>query len=298
MFNPGHRSPRATELLEGLKAEFESLVHDANMFKMQRDDYERKCTGKRGDCRGLVYLTTTTVQAQLAELGNLQQTLYDLERNHTKVKQTYISSLPFSSSAAASNTAAGWRRKCSDGGGNQKREVGLKLQPTTLLQATEPLGALLLRSGWMPVRFLLTLLKEITLGALTPPLLPPKRKDPIIPNFGGLPSASMFSYAMSPIENVNKRPFSSTSTTPTAPTIPATKRQRPTDPSFYPSDMPPVTGGKEPYLSCAVSQAEPPNLLQRWRSACSQTQPNRDQRENREKRWRWAVNSPNPRRPS
>jgi len=235
MFNPGHRSPRATELLEGLKAEFESLVHDANMFKMQRDDYERK------------------LQAQLAELGNLQQTLYDLERNHTKVKQTL------------EEEVLRWRRQSEARSGTQT--------------ATNHTSASNGTFGGAPA--------AVRVDA-----------NPIIPNFGGLPSASMFSYAMSPIENVNKRPFSSTSTTPTAPTIPATKRQRPTDPSFYPSDMPPVTGGKEPYLSCAVSQAEPPNLLQRWRSACSQTQPNRDQRENREKRWRWAVNSPNPRRPS
>jgi len=69
----GHRtliSGRVTELLDNLKAEFETLAHDANVFKMQRDEYDRK------------------LQAQLAELGNLQQSLYDLERNHTKIKQS------------------------------------------------------------------------------------------------------------------------------------------------------------------------------------------------------------------
>jgi hypothetical protein len=49
MYTPGgHRtsllSGRVTELLESLKAEFETIAHDANLFKMQRDDYERKCT--------------------------------------------------------------------------------------------------------------------------------------------------------------------------------------------------------------------------------------------------------------
>ncbi len=34
---------RIPEYLENLKAEFETLAHDANMYKMQRDDYERKC---------------------------------------------------------------------------------------------------------------------------------------------------------------------------------------------------------------------------------------------------------------
>lgn len=64
-------SARIPEHLENLKAEFESLAHDVNMYKMQRDDYERK------------------LQAQLGELNNIQQTLYDLERNHSKIKQQY-----------------------------------------------------------------------------------------------------------------------------------------------------------------------------------------------------------------
>jgi glucose repression regulatory protein TUP1 len=64
-------SGRIPELLDNLKAEFESLAHDVNMYKMQRDDYERK------------------LQAQLGELSNIQQTLYDLERNHGKIKSQY-----------------------------------------------------------------------------------------------------------------------------------------------------------------------------------------------------------------
>lgn len=64
-------SARIPEYLENLKAEFESLAHDVNMYKMQRDDYERK------------------LQGQLGELSSIQQTLYDLERNHSKIKQQY-----------------------------------------------------------------------------------------------------------------------------------------------------------------------------------------------------------------
>eukprot|EP01118_Nematostelium_gracile_P005835 TRINITY_DN1862_c0_g1_i1.p1 TRINITY_DN1862_c0_g1~~TRINITY_DN1862_c0_g1_i1.p1 ORF type:complete len:603 (+),score=133.99 TRINITY_DN1862_c0_g1_i1:244-1809(+) len=41
------------------------------MYKMQRDEYERK------------------LQSQLGELNNIQQTLYELERNHLKIKQQY-----------------------------------------------------------------------------------------------------------------------------------------------------------------------------------------------------------------
>jgi hypothetical protein len=36
------RTLRIPEYLDNLKAEFETLAHDVNMYKMQRDDYERK----------------------------------------------------------------------------------------------------------------------------------------------------------------------------------------------------------------------------------------------------------------
>eukprot|EP01103_Thecamoeba_quadrilineata_P011776 TRINITY_DN2885_c0_g1_i1.p1 TRINITY_DN2885_c0_g1~~TRINITY_DN2885_c0_g1_i1.p1 ORF type:complete len:578 (-),score=135.11 TRINITY_DN2885_c0_g1_i1:227-1960(-) len=69
-----HRIPvnaRILELLENLKAEFESLAHESNVHKMQKDDLERK------------------LQAQLNELNNVQTTLFELERTHTKIKQQY-----------------------------------------------------------------------------------------------------------------------------------------------------------------------------------------------------------------
>jgi len=59
---------RIPDLLDTLKAEYESLIHDV---KMQRDDYDRK------------------LQGQLQELTNLQQTMHDLERAHSKMKQQY-----------------------------------------------------------------------------------------------------------------------------------------------------------------------------------------------------------------
>ena len=37
-------SNRISELLENLGNEFETLARDVNMFKLQRDDYERKST--------------------------------------------------------------------------------------------------------------------------------------------------------------------------------------------------------------------------------------------------------------
>lgn len=38
----GFGGQRIPEFLENLKVEYDSLCHDANMYKMQRDDYERK----------------------------------------------------------------------------------------------------------------------------------------------------------------------------------------------------------------------------------------------------------------
>jgi len=73
----GHRSlgvpssGRAPEYLENLKNEFESMTHDLNMYKMQRDDFERK------------------LNAQLSEFASFQQTLYDLEKNHQRIKSQY-----------------------------------------------------------------------------------------------------------------------------------------------------------------------------------------------------------------
>jgi len=73
----GHRSiavptnGRAPEYLESLKNEFETMTHDLNMYKMQRDDFERK------------------LNAQLSEFQSFQQTLYDLEKNHQRIKTQY-----------------------------------------------------------------------------------------------------------------------------------------------------------------------------------------------------------------
>eukprot|EP01102_Stenamoeba_stenopodia_P010088 TRINITY_DN29_c0_g1_i1.p1 TRINITY_DN29_c0_g1~~TRINITY_DN29_c0_g1_i1.p1 ORF type:complete len:567 (-),score=86.92 TRINITY_DN29_c0_g1_i1:164-1864(-) len=62
---------RIPELLDNIKAEFDALTHELNLYKAQRDDYERK------------------LQAQLSEVQNIQATLFELERNHNKIKQQY-----------------------------------------------------------------------------------------------------------------------------------------------------------------------------------------------------------------
>lgn len=36
-------SSRIPEFLESLKSEFETLIHDRDLYKMQKDEYERKC---------------------------------------------------------------------------------------------------------------------------------------------------------------------------------------------------------------------------------------------------------------
>ncbi|EGC36846.1 hypothetical protein DICPUDRAFT_77529 [Dictyostelium purpureum] len=66
-----YRVSKASELLENLKGEIESLTHEISVYKHQKDDYERK------------------FQNQLAELNTIQQTLYDLERQQTKMKLHY-----------------------------------------------------------------------------------------------------------------------------------------------------------------------------------------------------------------
>lgn len=71
MYSTPRTHSRIPEHLENLKAEFESLAHDVNMYKMQRDDYDRK------------------LQAQINELTNIQQTLFELERNYSKSKQQF-----------------------------------------------------------------------------------------------------------------------------------------------------------------------------------------------------------------
>eukprot|EP01132_Coremiostelium_polycephalum_P000983 gene983-1249_t len=65
-----HR-PRVSELLDGLKNEIENLSHELGVYKHQKEEYERK------------------FQAQLAEINSIQQTLFDLERNQTKIKMQY-----------------------------------------------------------------------------------------------------------------------------------------------------------------------------------------------------------------
>eukprot|EP00276_Gloeochaete_wittrockiana_P016618 CAMPEP_0184339680 /NCGR_PEP_ID=MMETSP1089-20130417/8359_1 /TAXON_ID=38269 ORGANISM="Gloeochaete wittrockiana, Strain SAG46.84" /NCGR_SAMPLE_ID=MMETSP1089 /ASSEMBLY_ACC=CAM_ASM_000445 /LENGTH=748 /DNA_ID=CAMNT_0026667071 /DNA_START=52 /DNA_END=2295 /DNA_ORIENTATION=- len=62
---------RIPELLDQLKAEFDSLAHDATAFRMERDDCHRK------------------LESQITELSSIQQTLFELERTHQSKKMQY-----------------------------------------------------------------------------------------------------------------------------------------------------------------------------------------------------------------
>ncbi|KAI9097143.1 WD40-repeat-containing domain protein [Phlyctochytrium arcticum] len=62
---------RLSDLFEAIKAEFENVGQDISVYKMQRDELEHKLT------------------AQITELSAFQQSLYELERAHQKMKQTY-----------------------------------------------------------------------------------------------------------------------------------------------------------------------------------------------------------------
>lgn len=179
-------SSRVTELLESLKAEFETLAHDANMFKMQRDDYERKLT------------------AQMGELSNIQQTLYDLERNHSKLKQSL------------EEEVLRWRRQSEALTGGVANHAGA---------AAATAGATNGAFG-------------------NPPSLIRVEPTPIAPNFGGLPSGPAFLYGVGDPNASNKRAFSTSTTSPspaaTASSMPPAKRPRPEP--FY-GEAPPVAGG-------------------------------------------------------
>eukprot|EP01125_Pyxidicula_operculata_P021142 TRINITY_DN8040_c0_g1_i1.p1 TRINITY_DN8040_c0_g1~~TRINITY_DN8040_c0_g1_i1.p1 ORF type:complete len:433 (+),score=82.04 TRINITY_DN8040_c0_g1_i1:80-1378(+) len=62
---------RISELMDGLKAEYEAVSRNANVFKMERDDFERK------------------LQQQIQESQSIQQQIYELDRNQQKMKQKY-----------------------------------------------------------------------------------------------------------------------------------------------------------------------------------------------------------------
>lgn len=67
---PGTIGSRVGDILQELNAEFENMEHDSNVYKMQRDDYERK------------------LEAQLNETTIMQQTIHNLEQNYLQLKHT------------------------------------------------------------------------------------------------------------------------------------------------------------------------------------------------------------------
>lgn len=68
---PNGTPARLIELLDAMKAELENYNQDAAVFKIQRDEFEHK------------------INAQINEMNSFQQTLYDIERTHQKIKQQY-----------------------------------------------------------------------------------------------------------------------------------------------------------------------------------------------------------------
>ena len=81
-------SHRFLELLETLKVEFETLAHEVNVSKIQRDEYERQSTFFTSFISTWNFLLNNfSVQTLLGELTNMQGILHDLERKHNKIKQ-------------------------------------------------------------------------------------------------------------------------------------------------------------------------------------------------------------------
>ena len=64
-------SSRVMELLEALRSECEKLSQDASTMKVHHDEYEQRLNN------------------QVNEMQAFQQSLYDLERNHQKIKNQY-----------------------------------------------------------------------------------------------------------------------------------------------------------------------------------------------------------------
>ncbi|OMH81088.1 General transcriptional corepressor tupA, partial [Zancudomyces culisetae] len=69
---PAPGANRVTELLESLRAEFESVSQDASLFKYHKDEYEQR-----------------VVNNQIKELTTMQQSVMELERMYQSIKQQY-----------------------------------------------------------------------------------------------------------------------------------------------------------------------------------------------------------------
>ncbi|KAJ2330542.1 general transcription repressor, partial [Coemansia sp. RSA 2681] len=64
-------SSRVTELLDALRAEYDTLNQETSNMRLFKDEYDQR------------------VSSQLSEIQAVQQSLYDLERAHHKIKQQY-----------------------------------------------------------------------------------------------------------------------------------------------------------------------------------------------------------------
>ncbi|KAJ2724617.1 general transcription repressor [Coemansia sp. Benny D115] len=67
-------SSRVTELLDALRAEYDTLNQEASSMRLFKDEYEQR---------------SAVVNSQIGEIQAVQQNLFELERAHIKIKQQY-----------------------------------------------------------------------------------------------------------------------------------------------------------------------------------------------------------------
>lgn len=76
---------RIAEQIDNLKSDFDTMINEHSMFKAQRDDLERKGDSMiNGHYRSNFFFFTVT--NQVSELGTIQQTIFELQQQHNKIK--------------------------------------------------------------------------------------------------------------------------------------------------------------------------------------------------------------------
>ncbi|RDW25770.1 general corepressor Tup1p, partial [Yarrowia lipolytica] len=62
---------RLNELLEAIKQEFDSVTNEASVYRLHKDEFDVK------------------VNQQTSDLGQIRQSVYELEMAHRKMKERY-----------------------------------------------------------------------------------------------------------------------------------------------------------------------------------------------------------------
>ena len=75
---------RLEELLDNIRMTFESVSQDVEHSKNQHNDYERRC---------MIFINVflTAASAQVQEIAGIRGQLYDLEKQHQRIKQESVS---------------------------------------------------------------------------------------------------------------------------------------------------------------------------------------------------------------